>query len=199
MDANTVKYGKSIALTMSDGTIKTFTGTAALGFQQMLENNPRIKDVLTPETGVVTYYNLSDSGCGFCKVAVVTPSAAATTPASCEDGMPNCPNDTLNPTTPSLKLSAQLVQVEVGGTATITAEAVPANAVLTWTSAATATATVANGVVTGVKAGNTVVTVTAKDSSEENAKTLATATATVQVFPTGTFTNPITGGSAANK
>lgn len=191
MDANTVKYGKSIALTMSDGTTKTFTGTAALEFQEMLENNPRIKGVLTPATGVVNYYNLSDTGCGFCQVAVLTPSAAATTPVDCEDGMPNCEGDTLNPTTPSLTLSTQMVQVEVGGTGNILADVVPAGTTVTYTSADATTATVTSaGVVTGVKAGTTVVSVKAGTITKN---------VTVMVFAAGTLTNPITGGSTANK
>lgn len=192
MDSNSVKYGKSIVLTMSDGTTETLTGSQAMEFQNRLENMPRIIPILTnPSTGAIQYWNLSDSGCGFCKVAVYTPSATATTPVDCEDGMPNCEGDTLNPTTPSLKLPTQLIQVEVGGTATIAADVVPAGTALTYTSADAATATVsATGVVTGVKVGSTVVTVTAGTISK---------TVTVQVFAEGTFVNPITGGSTANK
>lgn len=194
-----VKYGKSLTMTMADGTTKVITGTQAQRIQKYLEDNPRFIYFLEPDTGKVTFYALSDSGCGFCQVAVYQPSATTADPADCEDGLPNCPDDSDNPTTASLTVDTQLVQVEVGKTATVTATAVPDTAVLSWASAAEATATVANGVITGVKAGNTTVTVTAKASSASDAATLATQTITVMVVPAGSLVNPITGGSTANK
>lgn len=193
-----VKYGKSLTMTMADGTTKVITGTQAQRIQKYLEDNPRFIYFLDETTGKVTFYALSDSGCGFCQVAFYEPSAELTDPIDCEDGMPNCPSDTNNPTTASLTLSTQLVQVEVGKTATVTAEAVPADATIAWTSGATATATVANGVITGVAAGTTTVTVTATSGTAPNTVT-KTGKVTVMVVPAGALTNPVTGGSIANK
>ena len=189
------KYGKTLTLTMSDGTTKAVTGMAAQRIQKYLEDDRRFIYLVTNEdTGETEFYALSQNGCGFCMVASLTPTATLTDPIACEEGMPGCPNDELNPTTPSLTLSAQLAQVEVGGTATITATAVPADATVTWTSADDTIATVANGVITGVKAGNTTVTVSAKSGDVTK-----TATVTVMVLATGSQVNPITGGSTANK
>lgn len=203
-----VKYGKTLTLTMSDGTSKNITGAQAQRIQKYLEDNPRFIYFVTNEAaGTIEFYALSDSGCGFCKVAVLTPSATQTDPVACEDGLPNCPDDTdINPTTPSLTLSTQLVQMEVGKTATITAEylpALPEGATITWTSGDTTIATVANGVVTGVKAGNTTITVSVSKTTGSGdsavTTTYATGTVTVMVAAAGTLTNPITGGSTANK
>lgn len=201
-----VKYGKTLTLTMADGTTKSVTGMAAQRIQKYLEDDRRFIYLNTNvDTGVIEFYALSQTGCGFCKVAVVTPSAQETTPVACEDGMPNCPDDILNPTTPSLTLSTQLAQIEVGGTATVvaTTAGMPADVVETWTTSDSTVATVANGVITGVKAGNAVITVkyTTTTGSGETAvtTTYATGTVNVTVVTAGSLTNPITGGSTANK
>lgn len=200
------KYSKTLTLTMSDGTTKAITGMAAQRIQKYLEDDRRfIYLVVDEDTGETEFYALSQTGCGFCKVAGLLPTATVTDPIACEDGMPNCPNDTLNPTTPSLTLSTQLVQVEVGKTATVIAETagMPADVVTTWSSSDSTVATVANGAITGVKAGNAVVTVkyTTTTGSGDSAvtTTYATGTVTVNVAAAGSLINPITGGSTANK
>lgn len=201
-----VKYGKTLTLTMSDGTTKAITGMAAQRIQKYLEDDRRFIYLVTnEETGQTEFYALSQTGCGFCKVASLVPSATATDPVACEDGMPNCPNDALNPTTPSLTLSTELVQLEVGKTATVTATTagMPADVVATWTTSDSTIATVSNGVITGVKAGNAVVTVkyTVTTGSGDSAvtTTYGTGNVTVMVAAAGSQVNPITGGSTANK
>lgn len=187
------KYSKTLTLTMSDGTTKAFTGLQAQRVQKYLEDNPRFIYFVTDEdTGATDFYALSNNGCGFCKVASYALTTTTVDPIDCEEGMPNCPGDSLNPTTPSLTVSTQNVQVEVGKTFKVTADVVPADDTLTWTSAAEATATVAAGVITGVKAGNTTVTVKSTTGKQ-------TAVITVMVVPAGSLVNDITGGSTANK
>lgn len=185
-----VKYGKKLTLTMSDGTTKEVTGTLALRIQKFLEDNPRFIYITDDTDGSVEFYALSQNGCGFCKVAVYEPSATLTDPVVCENGMPNCPGDDLNPTTPSLALSSRYAEMEVGKTAKVTADVVPADDTVTWTSADATIATVANGVITGVKAGDT--TITVKTTTGKQEQTIA-----VKVVAAGTFTDPITGGSTA--
>lgn len=187
-----VKYGKTLTLTMSDGTTKQITGTQAQRIQKYLEDNPRFIYFITNEdTGEIEFYALNDSGCGFCKVAVMAPTAEATDPIDCEDGLPNCPDDELNPTTPSLVLSTYHVQVEVGKDATVTAYFVPEDDTVTWESKDTGTATVTDGKITGVKEGDT--TITVKTSSNKEA------TISVKVLAEGSQVNSVTGGSTALK
>ncbi len=183
-----VQYGKKLTLTMADGTTKEVTGTLALRIQKFLEDNPRFIYVTNEDTGEVEFYALSQNGCGFCKVAVYEPTAALTDAVVCENGMPNCPDDTLNPTTPSLSVSSNYAEMEVGKAITITADVVPAGTAVTWASTDTAIATVADGKITGVKVGKTTVTATAGTLKQ---------TITVNVVAEGTFTDSITGGSTA--
>lgn len=183
-----VKYGKKLTLTMSDGTTKEVTGTLALRIQKFLEDNPRFIYITDDTDGSVEFYALSQNGCGFCKVAVYEPSATLTDPVVCENGMPNCPGDDLNPTTPSLSVSSNYAEMEVGKSITITADVVPAGTTVTWASTDATIATVADGKITGVKAGKTTVTATAGTLKQ---------TITVNVVAEGTFTDPITGGSTA--
>lgn len=183
-----VKYGKKLTLTMSDGTTKEVTGTLALRIQKFLEDNPRFIYITDDTDGSVEFYALSQNGCGFCKVAIYEPSATLTDPVVCENGMPNCPGDDLNPTTPSLSVSSNYAEMEVGKSITITADVVPAGTTVTWASTDAAIATVADGKITGVKAGKTTVTATAGTLKQ---------TITVNVVAEGTFTDPITGGSTA--
>lgn len=183
-----VKYGKKLTLTMSDGTTKEVTGTLALRIQKFLEDNPRFIYITDDTDGSVEFYALSQNGCGFCKVAIYEPSATITDPVVCENGMPNCPDDDLNPTTPSLSVSSNYAEMEVGKSITITADVVPAGTTVTWASTDAAIATVADGKITGVKAGKTTVTATAGTLEQ---------TITVNVVAEGTFTDPITGGSTA--
>lgn len=184
-----VKYGKSLVITMADGSTKTLAGLPAKVFQDSLENNPRIISIVTnEETGETEFYNLSDSGCGYCKVAVLTPSAASTDPVACENGLPNCADSELDPTTPSLSLSNYYVEVEVGKEYKVVASVVPAGTAVTWASNATGTATVADGVIKGVAEGDTTVTVKAGD---------ITNTINVRVAAEGALTDKITGGSTA--
>lgn len=182
------QYGKKLTLTMADGTTKEVTGTLALRIQKFLEDNPRFIYVTNEDTGEVEFYALSQNGCGFCKVAVYEPTAALTDAVVCENGMPNCPDDTLNPTTPSLSVSSNYAEMEVGKAITITADVVPAGTAVTWASTDTAIATVADGKITGVKVGKTTVTATAGTLKQ---------TITVNVVAEGTFTDSITGGSTA--
>lgn len=183
-----VQYGKKLTLTMADGTTKEVTGTLALRIQKFLEDNPRFIYVTNEDTGEVEFYALSQNGCGFCKVAVYEPTAALTDAVVCENGMPNCPDDTLNPTTPSLSVSSNYAEMEVGKAITITDDVVPAGTAVTWASTDTAIATVADGKITGVKVGKTTVTATAGTLKQ---------TITVNVVAEGTFTDSITGGSTA--
>lgn len=183
-----VQYGKKLTLTMADGTTKEVTGTLALRIQKFLEDNPRFIYVTNEDTGEVEFYALSQNGCGFCKVAVYESTAALTDAVVCENGMPNCPDDTLNPTTPSLSVSSNYAEMEVGKAITITADVVPAGTAVTWASTDTAIATVADGKITGVKVGKTTVTATAGTLKQ---------TITVNVVAEGTFTDSITGGSTA--
>lgn len=183
-----VQYGKKLTLTMADDTTKEVTGTLALRIQKFLEDNPRFIYVTNEDTGEVEFYALSQNGCGFCKVAVYEPTAALTDAVVCENGMPNCPDDTLNPTTPSLSVSSNYAEMEVGKAITITADVVPAGTAVTWASTDTAIATVADGKITGVKVGKTTVTATAGTLKQ---------TITVNVVAEGTFTDSITGGSTA--
>lgn len=183
-----VQYGKKLTLTMADGTTKEVTGTLALRIQKFLEDNPRFIYVTNEDTGEVEFYALSQNGCGFCKVAVYEPTAALTDAVVCENGMPNCPDDTLNPTTPSLSVSSNYAEMEVGKAITITDDVVPAGTAVTWVSTDTAIATVADGKITGVKVGKTTVTATAGTLKQ---------TITVNVVAEGTFTDSITGGSTA--
>lgn len=183
-----VQYGKKLTLTMADGSTKEVTGTLALRIQKFLEDNPRFIYITDEDTGTVEFYALSQNGCGFCKVAVYEPTAQLTDPVVCENGMPNCEGDTLNPTTPNLTLSHLYVEVEAGKSYTISATAYPADGAITYTSADTAIATVADGKITGVKAGDTTITVEAG---------AMTATITVKVVAAGSQTDPITGGSTA--
>lgn len=182
------QYGKKLTLTMADGTTKEVTGTLALRIQKFLEDNPRFIYVTNEDTGEVEFYALSQNGCGFCKVAVYEPTATLTDAVVCENGMPNCPDDTLNPTTPSLSVSSNYAEMEVGKAITITADVVPAGTAVTWASTDTAIATVADGKITGVKVGKTTVTATAGTLKQ---------TITVNVVAEGTFTDSITGGSTA--
>lgn len=183
-----VQYGKKLTLTMADGTTKEVTGALALRIQKFLEDNPRFIYITDEDTGEVEFYALSQNGCGFCKVAIYEPTAALTDPVVCENGMPNCPDDTLNPTTPSLSVSSNYAEMEVGKAITITADVVPAGTAVTWASTDTAIATVADGKITGVKVGKTTVTATAGTLKQ---------TITVNVVAEGTFTDSITGGSTA--
>lgn len=183
-----VQYGKKLTLTMADGTTKEVTGTLALRIQKFLEDNPRFIYITDEDTGEVEFYALSQNGCGFCKVAIYEPTAALTDAVVCENGMPNCPDDTLNPTTPSLSVSSNYAEMEVGKAITITADVVPAGTAVTWASTDTAIATVADGKITGVKVGKTTVTATAGTLKQ---------TITVNVVAEGTFTDSITGGSTA--
>lgn len=63
-------------------------------------------------------------------------------------------------TTPSVVLDKKTATVEESGTVDLTATTIPADAVVTWTSADTDTATVSDGTVTGVAAGKTTITAT---------------------------------------
>lgn len=183
-----VKYGKKLTLTMADGSTKVVNGTLALRIQKFLEDNPRFIYITDDTTGAVEFYALSQNGCGFCKVALYEPTAVATDPVACENGMPNCPGDALNPTTPSLTVSSLYAETEVGGAITLTATAYPEGTAITWTSKNTDIATVENGVITGVKAGDAVVEVKAGE---------ITANVTVKIVPAGAYKDPITGGSTA--
>lgn len=183
-----VQYGKKLTLTMADGNTKEVTGTLALRIQKFLEDNPRFIYITDEDTGEVEFYALSQNGCGFCKVAIYEPTAALTDLVVCENGMPNCPDDTLNPTTPSLSVSSNYAEMEVGKAITITADVVPAGTTVTWASTDATIATVAAGKITGVKVGKTTVTATAGTLKQ---------TITVNVVAEGTFTDPITGGSTA--
>lgn len=163
-----MKYGASLVITMADDTTQTLTGSQAQTFAIKLDDLRGITKLRDEDTGVVTYYRLSDNGCGYCKLAVLTPTAEPVEADECEDGIPNCPVTaiTINPTTAS---------VEVGKTVKLIATTTPANQNVKWTTSSTATATVVNGVVTGVKAGTA--TITAADA----ATGAVTATATVTV------------------
>lgn len=59
--------------------------------------------------------------------------------------------------TPSVNLNTHATTVEEEATVTLTADTVPSDATVTWSSTDTEVATVANGVVTGVAAGNTTI------------------------------------------
>lgn len=183
-----VQYGKKLTLTMADGNTKEVTGPLALRIQKFLEDNPRFIYITDEDTGETEFYALSQNGCGFCKVAVYEPTAALTGSVVCENGMPNCPGDTLNPTTPSLSVSSNYAEMEVGKAITITADVVPAGTTVTWASTDATIATVANGKITGVKVGKTTVTATAGTLKQ---------TITVNVVAAGSLTDPITGGSTA--
>ena len=61
----------------------------------------------------------------------------------------------------SVTVSPSTASVTVGGTVTLTAQTLPANRAVTWTSSDATKATVANGVVTGVGAGSATITATA--------------------------------------
>ena len=61
----------------------------------------------------------------------------------------------------SVTVSPSTASVAVGGTVTLTAQTLPANRAVTWTSSDATKATVANGVVTGVGAGSATITATA--------------------------------------
>lgn len=183
-----VKYGKKLTLTMSDGKTKVVTQGQALRIQKFLEDDPRFIYLPGAQEGEIEFYALSSNGCGFCLVADYEPTAELTDPVTCENGLPNCPNDTLNPTTPSLTLSTKYAEMEVGSSITVTADVVPADDTITWESADTAIATVADGKITGVKVGQTTVTATTATGKQ-------TAKVTVNVVAEGTYTDPITGGS----
>ena len=61
----------------------------------------------------------------------------------------------------SVTVTPSTATVAVGGTVTLTAQTLPANRAVTWTSSDATKATVANGVVTGVGAGSATITATA--------------------------------------
>ena len=61
----------------------------------------------------------------------------------------------------SVTVSPSTASVAVGATVTLTAQTLPANRAVTWTSSDATKATVANGVVTGVGAGSATITATA--------------------------------------
>lgn len=60
--------------------------------------------------------------------------------------------------TPSILLNTHSATVADGSTVTLTANTVPADATVTWSSANSSIATVSNGVVTGEAEGNTIIT-----------------------------------------
>lgn len=154
-----VKYTKTLTLKMSDGTTKVLKQSQAQRIEKFMEDNGRFIYLVSADQKTKEFLTLSGDGCGFCSVATVVSGAEETDPVACEDGIPGCGEHAdLNPTTPSIKLNTQNVFVQVGGTVTISAEVVPADATVTWASTDPTVATVFNGVVTGVKAGSTLVT-----------------------------------------
>lgn len=60
--------------------------------------------------------------------------------------------------TPEISLNKHVVNLTVGGTATLTARKLPSNATVTWSSGSNSVATVSNGVVTAAGAGDTIIT-----------------------------------------
>lgn len=60
--------------------------------------------------------------------------------------------------TPEINLSKHVINLTVGGTATLTARKLPSNATVTWSSGSTSVATVSDGVVTAAGAGDTIIT-----------------------------------------
>lgn len=155
-----VKYTKTLTLKMSDGsTQKVLEQAQAQRIEKFMDDNPRFIYLVSDDLKTKSFLTLAGDGCGFCEVATVVSGAEETTPVVCEDGIPNCGTDgELNPTTPTISLSTQNVFVQVGNTATITANVNPADATVTWTSSDTTVATVAGGVVTAVKVGTATIT-----------------------------------------
>lgn len=154
-----VKYTKTLTLKMSDGTTqKVLEQAQAQRIEKFMDDNPRFIYLVSSDLKTKTFMTLSGDGCGFCEVATVVSGAEETTPVDCEDGIPGCEGDTLNPTTPSIKLGTQNYFVQVGKTLTLTPEVNPADATVTWASSKTSVATVANGVVTAVAAGTATIT-----------------------------------------
>lgn len=91
--------------------------------------------------------------------------------------------DTVQPitATPFIALSASAISIEEGNSATIIADTVPDDAVVTWTSSAEAVATVDGGTVSALAAGTTTITakitVGSRDYSATCAVTVTEATA----------------------
>lgn len=152
-----MKYGKTLVVTMSDGTTKTLTGSTAATWAMKLDDLSGINKIKNEDTGVVEYYILNYNACGYCKVATMTPTATEIQADVCEDGFPKCAVTaiTVAPTTAS---------IAVGATTKLLATTTPANQNVKWSSSDATKATVnANGVVTGVAAGTA--TITASDAA----------------------------------
>ena len=84
-----VQNTKTLVIETSDGQVTLEQGEAR-ALQRMLDDNARYFKV-SDENGVITYYDINSSACGFCKVATLTPGTKAATEIPCEDPLPNCP------------------------------------------------------------------------------------------------------------
>lgn len=83
--------------------------------------------------------------------------------------------------TPSIRLNTSALNLVVGGSETLVATTVPADAVVVWSTRDGDTATVANGVVSAVAAGDTVIEATI---TVDNVEYVATCTVIVTAAPT---------------
>lgn len=94
MSTQNRKYGKTITLTLTDGTTKQFTQSGLNGIvteiTRKLENNARY--VHLTDGGVEEFYDIGSASCGFCLVAKVEPTAEDAENTPCEDALPNCEN-----------------------------------------------------------------------------------------------------------
>lgn len=152
--------GNTVTLTMAGGAQRQFTGSQALSIINYLSQNESFLPI-TNSTTHVTEYIMFSKDCGGCVAATVTPTSEAGTPVPCEEGLPGCAGNPLNPTTPVIKITNAVVFVPVGGDITLTTDVNVANPVIAWASEDEDTATVDNtGKVTGVKVGTTTVSAT---------------------------------------
>lgn len=88
------QYTKTMVVNTTDGSTITLNQGAAHAFlRQVLENNPRYIRLTDEKTGVETWIDAGSAGCGFCKVATVTPGSKDAEEVPCEDGLPDCKED----------------------------------------------------------------------------------------------------------
>lgn len=165
--------GTTLTLTMAAGGTRDLTGSKANTVQQHLENMERIMPLFDEDTNKTEYLFLADGACGFCVVAESKPTSEAGEPVPCEEGIPACPGNELNPTTPYIRIVNAVNFVPVNGEVTLAVDT-NSDSAITWTSDETQTATVTEGKVTGVKVGTTKVTAKLATGQE--------ATATINVI-----------------
>lgn len=84
-----VQNTKQLVIETSDGQVTLEQGQAR-ALQRMLDDNARYFKV-ADEHGVITYYDINSSACGFCKVATLTPGTKDAEEIPCEEAMPDCP------------------------------------------------------------------------------------------------------------